>query len=68
MKNYETIHLQIENQVAWLTLKREPVNVLNIEMMQEIVDALEDLIANDSRSNGNYICANDWESGTDLLE
>ncbi|MFC0558372.1 enoyl-CoA hydratase/isomerase family protein [Halalkalibacter alkalisediminis] len=47
MSNYETIHLQMENQVAWLTLKREPVNVLNIEMMQEIVDALEHLIANE---------------------
>jgi cyclohexa-1,5-dienecarbonyl-CoA hydratase len=45
MKNYETIHVQIENQVAWLTLKREPVNVLNIEMMNEIVDALENLMA-----------------------
>lgn len=44
MKNYETIHVQIENKVAWLTLSREPVNVLNIEMMNEIVDALEHLI------------------------
>lgn len=44
VKNYETIHLQIENQVAWLTLKRAPVNVLNIEMMNEIVNALETLI------------------------
>ncbi|MGJ9383155.1 enoyl-CoA hydratase/isomerase family protein [Salipaludibacillus sp. CF4.18] len=45
MKNYEAIDFQIENKVAWLTLKREPVNVLNIEMMTEIVDALEHLIA-----------------------
>jgi cyclohexa-1,5-dienecarbonyl-CoA hydratase len=45
MKNYETIHLKIENKVAWLTLNRQPVNVLNIEMMSEIVDALETLIA-----------------------
>ena len=44
MGNYETIDLQIENQVAWLTLKRAPVNVLNIEMMNEIVDALECVI------------------------
>lgn len=47
MKNYETIHLKIENKVAWLTLNRQPVNVLNIEMMSEIVDALETLIANE---------------------
>jgi enoyl-CoA hydratase/carnithine racemase len=45
MKIYETIQLQIENKVAWLTLRRDPVNVLNIEMMTEIVDALETLIA-----------------------
>ncbi|ARK28901.1 enoyl-CoA hydratase/isomerase family protein [Halalkalibacter krulwichiae] len=47
MKNYETINLQMNEKVAWLTLKREPVNVLNIEMMQEIVDALETLISHE---------------------
>jgi cyclohexa-1,5-dienecarbonyl-CoA hydratase len=47
MKNYETIHVQIEQNVAWLTLCREPVNVLNIDMMNEIVDALENLLAHE---------------------
>lgn len=47
MRQYEFINFTIEGQVAFLTLNREPVNIMNIEMMTEMADALEYLIANE---------------------
>lgn len=41
MKNYETIGFTKHEGVARLILKRPPVNVLTIQMMEEMVDALE---------------------------
>jgi cyclohexa-1,5-dienecarbonyl-CoA hydratase len=46
MKQYETISFYIENSTAVLTFNRPPVNVLNMEMMEEIVDALETVCKN----------------------
>lgn len=42
--SYETIKLEIEEHVAWLTLNRAPVNILNIQMMNEMADALESVM------------------------
>jgi cyclohexa-1,5-dienecarbonyl-CoA hydratase len=47
LKSYEFINFSVENEVAYLTLKREPLNILNIEMMSEINECLEDLMANE---------------------
>ena len=41
--SYEHISLEIRDQVACITLKREPLNVLNIAMMKEINHALDSL-------------------------
>ena len=38
--SYKNIEVSFENGLATLTLNRPPVNVLNIEMMEEINDAL----------------------------
>ena len=43
--SYEHIGLEIKDKVAYLTLKREPLNVLNIAMMKEINQALDGLAA-----------------------
>lgn len=40
MKKYETIQFQVEDGIAYLTLQRPPINVLNIQMMDEICEAL----------------------------
>ena len=40
---YEHIRLEIREAVAFITLKREPLNVLNIAMMKEINQALDSL-------------------------
>jgi cyclohexa-1,5-dienecarbonyl-CoA hydratase len=40
---YKHIDLEIKDQVAYITLKREPLNVLNIAMMKEINQALDGL-------------------------
>lgn len=37
---YKCVSLEIDNRVAWLTLKRSPGNLLNIAMMEEINEAL----------------------------
>ncbi|HWO97007.1 MAG TPA: enoyl-CoA hydratase/isomerase family protein [Bacillus sp. (in: firmicutes)] len=39
-RNYETINFYVEEGIAQLTLNRPPVNVMNIQMMEEISDAL----------------------------
>ena len=41
---YEHISLEIKDSVAFLTLKRAPLNVLNIAMMKEINQALDGLM------------------------
>jgi len=43
MNDYQHIKLEIAGKLAFITLKREPLNVLNIEMMNEINAALESL-------------------------
>ncbi len=43
MTDYKTIALEISSGVATITLKRDPLNVLNIAMMDEINNALESL-------------------------
>ena len=43
MAEYKNIILTQENGLARITLDRPPLNVLNIEMMKEIVSALEGL-------------------------
>ena len=44
---YEHISLAIRDKVAYLTLKRAPLNVLNIAMMTEINEALDSLTGQD---------------------
>ncbi|MFH1138000.1 MAG: enoyl-CoA hydratase/isomerase family protein [Pseudomonadota bacterium] len=47
MMGYEHIGLEIRDNVAFLTLKRAPLNVLNIAMMKEINQALAGLAGRD---------------------
>lgn len=44
MTPFKTIEFDIQDRVATLVLNRPPVNVLNIEMMEEIVAALTSLL------------------------
>jgi cyclohexa-1,5-dienecarbonyl-CoA hydratase len=41
-EGYEFIQLKLAGPVAWLTLARPPVNVLNIAMMEEVGRALDE--------------------------
>lgn len=43
MSKYKLIQCYEEDQVAMLVLNRPPLNVMNIEMMEEIVDALRSI-------------------------
>jgi len=43
VNDYKNIAFDIKDKVATITLQREPLNVLNIEMMEEINSALESL-------------------------
>ena len=43
-ETYQFIALEIKDRVAWLTLRRPPLNWMNIEMMEEINTHLEGLI------------------------
>jgi len=43
MADYKNIGLEEKDKVAYITLKREALNILNIEMMEEINNALESL-------------------------
>jgi cyclohexa-1,5-dienecarbonyl-CoA hydratase len=45
--SYEHIGLEIRDRVAFITLRREPLNVLNIAMMKEINQALDSLSGQD---------------------
>jgi cyclohexa-1,5-dienecarbonyl-CoA hydratase len=40
-KDHETIQLRLENRVAWITLDRPPLNILDIPMMEALDAALE---------------------------
>ncbi len=39
--HHETIQLRIEHRTAWITLDREPLNILDIAMMESLDAALE---------------------------
>jgi len=39
-KDHETIQLRLENRVAWITLDRPPLNILDIPMMEALDAAL----------------------------
>ena len=43
--SFQNIKFAIEDRVARITLARPPLNILNIEMMQEIGQALDDLVS-----------------------
>ena len=43
MADYKNIGYEEKSKVAYITLRREDLNILNIEMMEEINDALESL-------------------------
>lgn len=59
----ELIVAQVENGIAWLTLNRPPVNVLNIAMLQQLTAVLGTLAAQDAtrvlvlRANGRLFSA-----------
>src|SRR2546421_1072206 len=38
---HETIQLRLEHDVAWITLHRPPLNILDVSMMQELDAVLE---------------------------
>src|SRR5205814_10329995 len=38
---HETIQLRLEHDVAWITLNRPPLNILDVSMMQELDAVLE---------------------------
>ena len=44
MSDYQHIKLEKTEKLAFITLKREPLNVLNIEMMKELIAVLENLM------------------------
>jgi cyclohexa-1,5-dienecarbonyl-CoA hydratase len=39
-KQYETIRFSVEENVAFISLDHPPINIMNIQMMEEICDAL----------------------------
>lgn len=45
-ENYENISFEIKKDMAFLTINRPPLNILNISTMEEINDALVSLIGN----------------------
>ena len=67
--SYKNISAQIDNGLGTITLNRPPVNILNIEMMNEINDTLKDWIENrDLRVvlfNANGKC---FSAGVDVAE
>ena len=67
--SYKNINAQIDNGLGTITLNRPPVNILNIEMMNEINDTLKDWIENrDLRVvlfNANGKC---FSAGVDVAE
>lgn len=69
MPSYQFIDYRRGNARADLVLKRPPRNLLNVEMIEEIVAALDELRADDTlkvlvlRASGNHFC-----SGIELAE
>ncbi len=67
--SYKNISTQIDNGLGTITLNRPPVNILNIEMMNEINDTLKDWIEDkDLRVvlfNANGKC---FSAGVDVAE
>ncbi len=67
--NYQHIILKIENHIARVTLNRPPVNALNRELVEELVDLAAQLKSNEEvwivvvTANGKTFCA-----GADLKE
>ncbi len=67
--NYQHILVKIENHIARVTLNRPPVNALNRELVQELVDLAAQLKSNEEiwvvvvTANGKTFCA-----GADLKE
>lgn len=55
--NDDYITLHVEDHVAWLTLHREPMNILNIQMMKEIGQALESVLQMEDNLNAFVIQA-----------
>jgi len=45
MSQFKTISLEIRDKVATITLARPPLNIINLEMMQELEKALDELSA-----------------------
>lgn len=43
MNRYETIRFEVQDRVAHLVLNRPPLNVMNIQMMEEIVSAFSSI-------------------------
>jgi cyclohexa-1,5-dienecarbonyl-CoA hydratase len=62
------IQLVVKDKIARITLNRPPLNILNIEMMQELNSILEDLINKDIKLV--VICANGkmFSAGVDIKD
>lgn len=66
---YEHIGLEIKDRVAYITLKREPLNVLNIAMMKEINQALDGLADEDDLVALAYVAQGKaFSAGVDVGE
>ena len=67
--SYKNISAQIDNGLGTITLNRPPVNILNIEMMNEINDTLKDWIEDRDLKvvlfNANGKC---FSAGVDVAE
>lgn len=67
--SYKNISTQIDNGLGTITLNRPPVNILNIEMMNEINDTLKDWIEDRDLKvvlfNANGKC---FSAGVDVAE
>jgi len=67
--SYKNINAQIDDGLGTITLNRPPVNILNIEMMNEINDTLKDWIDNRDLKvvlfNANGKC---FSAGVDVAE
>jgi len=44
-EGFEFIGLELKEKAAWITLKRPPLNWMNIQMMEEIIRALDSLVS-----------------------
>jgi len=44
-EGFEFIGVELKEKAAWITLKRPPLNWMNIQMMEEIIRALDSLVS-----------------------